>query len=61
MVKEISDHLLGKSSESLPVGVIDCMQAGLVAMKIDEAREKNQIIDLREIWNKLDNYNFYNV
>ena len=58
MVKDINDHLLGASSESLPVGVIDCMQAGLVAMKIDEAREKNQIINLRETWNKLDSYNF---
>ena len=28
MVKDINDHLLGASSESLPVGVIDCMQAG---------------------------------
>tara|TARA_B100001964_G_C14072983_1_gene526747 strand:- start:170 stop:922 length:753 start_codon:yes stop_codon:yes gene_type:complete len=58
MVKDINDYLLGNFSESLPVGVIDCMQAGLVAMKIDEAREKNQIIDLRETWNKLDRYNF---
>ena len=58
MVKDINDYLIGASSESLPVGVIDCMQAGLVAMKIDEAREKNQIIDLRETWNKLDSYNF---
>ncbi len=58
MVKDINDYLLGNLSESLPVGVIDCMQAGLVAMKIDEAREKNQIIDLRETWNKLDRYNF---
>ena len=57
MVKDINDYLIGASSESLPVGVIDCMQAGLVAMKIDEAREKNQIIDLTETWKKLDSYN----
>jgi len=41
----------------LPVGVIDCMEAGLVAMKIDEARTSNQIIDLTETWKKLDSYN----
>jgi predicted dehydrogenase len=57
MAKDINDYLLGNFSESLPVGVIDCMQAGLVAMKIDEAREKNKIIDLTETWKKLDSYN----
>ena len=56
MVKDINDHLLDKSSNSLPVGVIDCMEAGLLAMKIDEAREKNQVIDLKDTWEKLSNY-----
>ena len=56
MVKDINNYLLNSSFKSLPVSVIDCMQAGLIAMKIDEAREKNQIIDLRETWNKLDSY-----
>ena len=56
MVKDINNYLLNSSFQPLPVSVIDCMQAGLIAMKIDEARENNQIIDLRETWNKLDSY-----
>ena len=57
MLKDINDYLNNHSSDSLPVGVIDCMEAGLVAMKIDEARTSNQIIDLTETWEKLDSYN----
>ncbi len=56
MVKDINNYLLDESNHSLPVSVIDCMEAGLVAMKIDESRVKKQIIDLREMWNKLDSY-----
>ena len=56
MVKDINNYLLDKSNHSLPVSVIDCMEAGLVAMKIDESRVKKQIIDLREMWTKLDSY-----
>ena len=56
MVKDINNYLLNESNHSLPVGVGDCMEAGLVAMKIDESRVKNQIIDLRDMWNKLDSY-----
>ena len=57
MLKDINDYLNNHSSNSLPVGVIDCMEAGLVAMKIDDARTTNQIIDLTETWKKLDSYN----
>ena len=57
MLKDINDYLNNHLSNSLPVGVIDCMEAGLVAMKIDEARTTNQIIDLTETWKKLDSYN----
>jgi|TARA_B100001245_G_scaffold111728_1_gene81798 predicted dehydrogenase len=56
MVKDINNYLLDESNRSLPVDVVDCMEAGLVAMKIDESRVKKQIIDLREMWNKLDSY-----
>ena len=57
MVKDINNYLLDESNYSLPVGVIDCMEAGLVAMKIDESRLKNQVINLRDMWDKLDSYN----
>ena len=57
MLTDINNHLLNHSTNSLPVGVVDCMEAGLVAMKIDESRVKNQIINLRDMWDKLDSYN----
>ena len=53
MLKDINNHLLS-SNEKLPVNVYDCMEAGLVAMKIDEARLTNKIIDLTETWKKLE-------
>jgi hypothetical protein len=57
MLKDINDNLIGNSKEALPVGVLDCMEAGLVAMKIDESRLTNQIINLKNMWDKLDSYN----
>ena len=57
MLTDINNHFLNQSSNTLPVGVVDCMEAGLVAMKIDESRVKNQIINLRDMWDKLDSYN----
>ena len=60
MLTDINNHFLNHSTNSLPVGVVDCMEAGLVAMKIDESRVKNQIINLRDMWNKLDSYNLSN-
>ena len=55
MLKDINSHLLS-SNEKLPVNVYDCMEAGLVAMKIDEARLSNKIIDLTDTWKKLQDY-----
>jgi len=57
MLKDINDNLINNSKQTLPVGVLDCMEAGLVAMKIDESRLRNQIINLRDMWDKLDSYN----
>ena len=57
MLTDINNHFLNHSTNSLPVGVVDCMEAGLIAMKIDESRVKNQIINLKDMWVKLDSYN----
>ena len=54
MLKDINDYLINSTSINLPVGIIDCMEAGLVAMKIDEARISNKIIDLTDTWKKLE-------
>ena len=54
MLKDINAHLINSESSSLPVGVIDCMEAGIVAMKIDESRKSGKIIDIRPTWENID-------
>jgi len=56
MLKDINDYLVNPKTSLLPVGVIDCMEAGLVAMKIDESRKTGKIIDMTETWKILDSY-----
>ena len=53
MAKDINDYLL-KNNKELPVGVIECMEAGIVAMKIDESRNTGKVIDLKSTWDKFD-------
>ena len=55
MAKDVMDHL-GSAASSLPVSVVDCMAAGLVAMAIDAARTSGKVIDLSADWEKLDGY-----
>jgi len=55
MLKDINEHLVNSESSALPVGVIDCMEAGIVAMKIDESRKTGKIVDLSPTWEKIDN------
>jgi hypothetical protein len=54
MLKDINQHLTNSEKINLPVGVKDCIEAGLVAMKIDESRKTGKIIDLSESWHQLD-------
>ena len=54
MLKDINKHLTNSEKINLPVGVKDCIEAGLIAMKIDESRTTGKIIDLTTSWNRLD-------
>ena len=54
MLKDINQHLINSDKINLPVGVKDCIEAGVVAMKLDESRKTGKIIDLRSSWNRLD-------
>ena len=56
MLKDINDYLVNPKTSRLPVGVIDCMEAGLVAMKIDESRKTGKIIDMTKTWKIFDSY-----
>ncbi len=54
MLKDINQHLINSEKINLPVGVKDCIEAGLIAMKIDESRKTGKIIDLASSWSSLD-------
>tara|TARA_B100000427_G_scaffold287272_1_gene261776 strand:- start:57 stop:1202 length:1146 start_codon:yes stop_codon:yes gene_type:complete len=54
MLKDINDHIINSELSTLPVGVIDCMEAGIVSMKIDESRKNGKIIDLTSTWKNID-------
>lgn len=56
MVSDIADFLRGET-QSLPVGVVDALEAGLVAMALDQARIKGGIADMSETWAEFDNWN----
>lgn len=52
MVTDIAAHL--ERGAPLPVSVIDALEAGLTAIKIDEARKKRAVVDLTETWKRFD-------
>jgi len=55
MVADIADFLRG-DTDSLPVGVVDALEAGLVAMALDDARINGTMIDLAPVWAEFDQY-----
>jgi predicted dehydrogenase len=55
MVADIADFLKGET-DSLPVGVVDALEAGLVAMALDEARISGGMVDMTETWAQFDSY-----
>lgn len=55
MVSDIVDFLRG-DADSLPVGVVDALEAGLVALSLDEARKSGQVVDMSAIWEEFDKF-----
>ena len=53
MASDLAKHL--HNGESLPVSVIDAMEAGLTAMKIDDSRRAGQVLELTDSWKRFDN------
>ena len=41
---------------ALPVSILDALEAGLTAIKLDEARQTGKIIDMTELWQRFDSY-----
>lgn len=48
MAEEIVKHI--KQGTPLKVSVVDALEAGLTAIKIDEARKTRSVVDMRESW-----------
>lgn len=55
MCADIAKYLRGQS-DSLPVSILDAMEAGIAAIALDQARETGQVVDLTEVWARLDAY-----
>lgn len=47
---------LRDQTKTLPVGVVDALEAGLVAMALDEARISGAMVDLRDTWAAFDTF-----
>lgn len=45
-----------ETGADLPVSVLDALEAGITAIKIDEAREAGTVVDLTETWEQFDSY-----
>lgn len=58
MIADIFAHL--REGTPLPVSILDGLAAGLTAIKLDEARQSRQVIDLTSMWARFDNFNFSN-
>ncbi len=52
MAKDVTDHI--RSGKPLPVSVVDALEAGLLALAIDEARRTGQVVDMRPIFERFD-------
>jgi predicted dehydrogenase len=55
MCADIARYLRGQSN-SLPVSILDAMEAGIAALAVDQARNSGQMVDLTDTWAKLDSY-----
>ena len=55
MAMELAEYLRG-DSDSLPVSVVDAIEAGISAMGLDEARRSGTVVDLTETWARLDDF-----
>jgi predicted dehydrogenase len=52
MASDVLAHML--EGKQLPVSVVDALEAGLLAIKIDEARRTRSVINLVDVWQRFD-------
>ncbi|WP_434362591.1 Gfo/Idh/MocA family oxidoreductase [Parasalinivibrio latis] len=56
MARGIARYLKNEAN-CLPVSIVDALEAGILALSIDEARTTGKVIDLKPLWEKFDSYN----
>lgn len=54
IARDLTAHF--ETNAPLPVSVLDALEAGITAIKMDEARENGTVVDLTETWEKFDSY-----
>lgn len=52
MAAEVVDHVVGNGP--LPVSPLDALEAGILALAMDDARRNKTVVDLTSIWNRYD-------
>jgi len=52
MATEIVDHVM--KGGPLPVSTLDALEAGILALAMDDARRSRQVVDLRPVWDRYD-------
>jgi len=52
MARDIAAHLV--NGAPLPVSVVDALEAGLLALSMDEARRTRSVVDMAPIWRRFD-------
>ena len=55
MVADILSFL-NKDRATLPVSIVDALEAGVAALALDEARKSGQVVDLSETWAAFDQF-----
>ena len=53
MAAEVVDHVM--KGGPLPVSTLQALEAGLLALTMDEARRSGRVIDMTPIWDRYDN------
>jgi predicted dehydrogenase len=56
MCRDLALYLQGES-DSLPVSIVDALEAGVAALALDVARTSGQTYDLRPFWAEFDQFN----
>ncbi len=52
MARDIAAHMVG--GHPLPVSVVDALEAGLLAIAIDQARRTRKVVDMAPLWRNFD-------